>query len=318
MSAEPIIDTKKQRIVTAGYFTFLFGAILFLILMFFGYIAVPVLWVIGLLYFVVFFVSYLLGMAAKRGIDIKKATPTTKKITVSFDKYLEMVVKHEDAYGFLYESGGSGCTCMCMCFMLPLLVFLPNILPLFSPIFEEQWPLLYVNLVLLIIFSIVAYTAGFRAVKVDPDIIFKKPPRDGIFEYAEALSSIEGIRPEVEVTISEIEGNLAIMDATPILKLEGFPDEAQLKIQFSDSGFLYPYLVATYYKGPQVEKHKERVKLGVRYPALIEYMMDDEVTVLVGRFDIPKRSSAVPYISIDDFRQLAKEVVSRLRAMAAS
>ncbi|MCF2136323.1 MAG: hypothetical protein K9W43_03700 [Candidatus Thorarchaeota archaeon] len=317
MSNDTLVNTAKQRLMVTAYFLFMVGNIMFLMLTLFNYIYVPFLMVLLLVYCAVTFGSFLFGVAAKRGIDVKKLSPITKKVTVSSDKYDEMVVKHNDAYGHLYSKTGSGCQCILL-FFIPFFILFANFYFIEFPIFGEQFDLFYANTILLIIISVATYTTGFDAVQADPNIEIKKAPQGEIFEYADALSSVDGIRPEVEVTINESHGNLVIMDAEPKLNLEGFPDEVQLKLQASDSGFLYPYIVATYYKGPHVDEHKERVKIGARYPVLLEYQMDGEVTVLIGRFDIPKRSSSVPNISIDDFRLLANEIIDRLRGMVSS
>ncbi|MHA1943351.1 MAG: hypothetical protein ACW96M_03045, partial [Candidatus Thorarchaeota archaeon] len=52
--------------------------------------------------------------------------------------------------------------------------------------------------------------------------------------------------------------------------------------------------------------------IATRYPALLEYSMDEDVIVIVARFNIPQRTSSVPSISTSDFRDLAALLASEL------
>ncbi len=274
--------------------------------------------VLLLLYVLSMFLSLAFGVGAKRGIDIHATGLETTKVTVPIDEYEDMVVKHRDAYAHLYNKSGGGCLCFCFTFIFPFMVLLLNLIIDDIVIIGRPWDQLYVNMVLLILSSVIPYSIGFQMVNVDPEQIFKEPPSGDLFDYVEALSNVNGIEPMVEVTLGKSGDLLVIMDAEPKLKLTGFPDTVQVKVQASHSGFTYPYLVATIFKGPKVEKHVERIKKHRGYPILMEYMMDDEVTVLVARFDIPKRTSSVPHISNSAFATLAEELVETLRTMTAS
>ncbi|RLI52483.1 MAG: hypothetical protein DRO87_13120, partial [Candidatus Thorarchaeota archaeon] len=101
--------------------------------------------------------------------------------------------------------------------------------------------------------------------------------------------------------------------AEPKVGVKGLPDTVRIRIQVSHSGFDYPYLVGTVYKGAPVEETVETIKIRTRYPALLEYSMDENVTVIVARFKVPKRSSRVPYISDEDFRALARLLAEKLK-----
>ncbi|MFW9869467.1 MAG: hypothetical protein ACFFEL_07560, partial [Candidatus Thorarchaeota archaeon] len=93
----------------------------------------------------------------------------------------------------------------------------------------------------------------------------------------------------------------------------GLPETVQMQVQVSHSGFAYPYLVGTIYKGGKISSKEETFRIATRYPALLEYSMDDDVIVIVARFDIPQRTSSVPNISVRDFRSLAILLADELK-----
>jgi hypothetical protein len=117
----------------------------------------------------------------------------------------------------------------------------------------------------------------------------------------------------MNVELGEREEVLTILDAESTAHVEGLPDAVTIRVKVSHSGFAYPYLVGTVYKGAEVLPVQKYPVIGTKYPAMLEFSMDDDVTVIVARFDIPKRTSSVPNISKKDFRALAEVLVKELK-----
>ena len=109
-------------------------------------------------------------------------------------------------------------------------------------------------------------------------------------------------------------GTQTILEAEVKSYVQGLPDTVQVRVQVSHSGFAYPYLVGTVYKGFPVETTSESHKLPrVKYRVALEYSMDEEVVVIVARFDIPKKSSGMPNITTAGFRKLAAFLAIKLK-----
>lgn len=175
----------------------------------------------------------------------------------------------------------------------------------------------FVDSVILItvLYAIVAVTGfvfGFRIPKIDAQEFFKAPVMGDTYEFARAMSGVTGIRAGMNVELGIREGVQTILDAEIKAYVQGLPETVQMKVQVSHSGFAYPYLVGTIYKGGTIAPREERYRIHTRYPALFEYSMDDDVIVIVARFDIPKRTSSVPSISTRDFRELAAVLAGEL------
>jgi hypothetical protein len=137
--------------------------------------------------------------------------------------------------------------------------------------------------------------------------------RGDVYEFASELEDVPSIRAGMNVEIGEREGVLTILEAESNAHVEGLPDTVTIKVQVSHSGFAYPYLVGTVYKGAEVLPVEKYPVVKTKYPAMLEFSMDDDVTVIVARFDIPKRTSSVPNISKKDFRALASILAKELK-----
>ncbi len=258
--------------------------------------------------------SFMLGALSKRAIDYVEGEWEETKVWVSFSDYEKMVEEYEDAYGHLYGNPGGCAWIFCM---LPL-AFAFGLLSSFyqtlaSPLFD---PLVDSLLIILILYSVVGVTGfviGFRIPGIDAEEFFKPPIMGDVYNFASQLEKVPGIRAGLNVELGVRSGVQTIMDAKIKTYVDGLPDTVSVQVQVSHSGFAYPYLVGTVYKGSRVAASKERYNIGTRYPAMIESSMDGEVAVFVARFDIPSRTSSVPSISGRDFRRLAALLAESLK-----
>ncbi|MFW9794009.1 MAG: hypothetical protein ACFFEE_06900 [Candidatus Thorarchaeota archaeon] len=269
------------------------------------YIGIP----IGL-----FFLSLGMGAGSKRAIDYVPGEWEKQKIWIDFNEYENMVEQYEEAYGDLYAHPGDICSCMCSFLFIASLGFVMLILPSFSIILFD--PLIDSILLITVLYAIVAvagFVFGFRIPKIDAQEFFKAPVMGDVYEFARALAGVRGIRAGMNVEIGVREGVQTIIDAEVKSYVQGLPETVQIQVQVSHSGFAYPYLVGTVYKGGTVSPREETYRIATRYPALLEYSMDKDVIVIVARFNIPTRTSSVPHISIRDFRDLAALLAEELR-----
>ena len=264
--------------------------------------------------FILFVLSIIFGLGVKRAINYIPGKWEHIKKWVSFKEYEEIVDKYEAAYGNLFASTGAQSTLVCC--LIPLL----TVIGVFFIIYQEFiGPLLgntlYSILIVPLLYGIIGFVGfliGFRSIKIDSDEFFKPPEKGDNYEFASALASVPYLRDGVNVELGEREGVLTLLDAEWKIYVKDLPETVNVKVQVSHSGFAYPYLVGTIYKGPHVGKNTETLRIGTRYPAIIEYSMDKEVTVLVARFDIPSRTSSVPSISTGDFRKLGATLAGKL------
>ena len=326
MSMESMIDTSRQKAVNRAFVVVVVIALALGVLARFDLtlsIGMDFLTMFCLVPLGVSLIGLVFGGLSKRAIDYVPGPWKTRRVFVSIEEFKEMYERHEEAYGHLFPDTSS-CFSSCYCFafggcvlgvLLTLGIFLiGSSTPVFNTLIDSI--LLYTFNV--IVASVMGFIVGYKIVSIDPEKSIPKPSVDHhTIDFLSALARVPGVRTGFDVQLGERAGLLALMEAEPKAYIEGLPDTVQLKLQISRSGFVYPYIVATYYKGPTVEEHKERQRLGTKYPAIFEYMMDKDVTVIVGRFDIPKRTSSVPHISDRDFYVLAVAVVSRMRELAA-
>lgn len=318
MSKDVIVDYTKQVTVNR-----VFAAIVILIAAFalvWKYIGfddpstvlpVNILIPSGLLLF-----SAIMGALSKRAIDYIPGEWEEQKVSVTFKEYEDMVESFEDAYGHLFSHGADYCG---LCLLLPIAVVLGWLAVLFEGSGETLFtPLIDSLLLVVIIYAIVSavgFVLGFRIPSIDAKEFFKLPELDrDVYDFASELQYVDELRAGLNVTLGVREEVQTIKNADIRIHVEGLPDTVAIKVQVSHSGFAYPYLVGTAYKGNPVDTGAESFRIGAKYPALVEYSMDKNVTVMVARFDIPKRTSAVPHISSQDFRRLALLLVSRLKA----
>lgn len=316
MSGDTIVDYSRQ-----GRVNLAFAAILIISIAYAVLLRVTtsdpqsvVLELYTILPIVLMLASVMMGALSKRAIDYVQDEWEEMKIWVSFSDYEKMVEEYEDAYGHLYGNPGGCAWIFCM---LPL-AFAFGLLSSFyqtlaSPLFD---PLVDSLLIILILYSVVGVTGfviGFRIPAIDAEEFFKPPIKGDVYDFASQLEKVPGIRAGLNVELGVRSGVQTIMDAKVKTYVDGLPDTVSVQVQVSHSGFAYPYLVGTVYKGSRVAVSKERYSIGARYPAMIETSMDGEVSVFVARFDIPERTSSVPSISSRDFRRLAALLAESLK-----
>ncbi|MFW9982452.1 MAG: hypothetical protein ACFFE3_11115 [Candidatus Thorarchaeota archaeon] len=269
------------------------------------YIGIPV---------VLFLISLGMGAGSKRAIDYIPGTWEKRKAWVDFVEYEDMLEKYEESYGDLYSHPGDICGCGCSFIFIAILGFVMLILPEFNIVLFS--PLIDSIILITVLYSIVAvagFVFGFRIPKIDAQEFFKAPVKGDVYEFARALSGIRSVRAGVNVQLGVREGVQTILDAEVKAYVMGLPETVQMKVQVSHSGFAYPYLVGTIYKGGKISSKEQTFRIATRYPALLEYSMDKDVIVIVARFDIPTRTSSVPSISISDFRSLATLLADELK-----
>lgn len=317
MTDEQIIDYRRQRIVNrvfaaavviivaiALYYYFTKGdTVETILLVYFGF---P----FGLL-----ILAVILGATSKRAIDYIPGEWDESEKWVGFREYENMRQEFDEAYGDLLGHENQCCGCGLLVF---LTVFLGTLGLLHAsypqPILDLT---LQFILLLVIIYGIIAisgYILGFRIPTIDAENFFESPTTDDTYHYTNALRDASILRVGMKVRLGRRGDALTIMDAEPVATLEGLPDTVKVKVQVSSSGgFSYPYLVGTAYKGHPVPEGTKELGIRTRYNAIIEQSMDENVTVMVARFDIPKRTSSVPHISDSDFRKLGEALARELK-----
>jgi hypothetical protein len=270
-------------------------------------------WLFMVVPVVVLLASSVFGVLSKRAIDYVPGDWNETKVWMSFTDYEQTVEEYEDAYGHLYGNP-EGFTIFC--FLLPVAFalgflstyFLTLSVPLFDPLIDS----LLLLTILYVIVGVAGFVNGFRIPAIDAEEFFKAPVKGDVYDFASELQGVKGYRAGLNVKFGIRSGVQTILDAEIKTYLEGLPDTVSVGVQVSHSGFAYPYLVGTAYKGTPVSKGKERYDIGTRYAAMVETSMDGEVSVFVTRFDIPRRTSGVPNISNRDFRRLALLLAAKL------
>ncbi len=315
MSEGKIIDYSRQVNVNRAYaiIVLIFVVIGILLFNFYNHplrliivdIALP-----GIL----FLISLVMGFGSKKAIDYIPGEWQKRKTWVSFSEYEELVDKYEDAYGDLFAHSGDGMVACC----LMIFVMTTAGLSYFFHISGMQLITPFIDSILIIVFlyvinSVAAFVIGFRIPTIDSDEFFKLPVTGDTYHFASRLEGVPGIRAGMNVELGVRGGAQTILDAEVKSYIQGLPETVQVRVQVSHSGFAYPYLVGTVYQGFHVETTTENHRIRARYPAILEYSMDDEVAVIVARFNIPKRSSSVPNISTQDFRKLAAFLATKLK-----
>jgi hypothetical protein len=263
---------------------------------------------------VLLLISLALGYGSKKAIDYIPGEWEKRKAWVSFSEYNVMAEEYEDAYGDLYAHPGDYVLCCCI---FPITIAI-GVMIYFFQIFGSELINPFLDSVLLIgilysIVSVVGFVIGFRIPKIDTEEFFKAPIKGDTFKFAGELQGVPGIRAGMSVELGVRAGVQTILAAEVKSYVQGLPETVQVKVQVSHSGFAYPYLVGTIYKGHPIASTTEHHRIRTRYPALLEYSMDKDVVVIVARFDIPERSSSVPNISTNDFRKLAAFLATKLK-----
>ena len=261
-----------------------------------------------------FLVSLAMGAGSKRAIDYIPGKWEKKKTWVSFADYDDMVEKYEDAYGELYSHPGDTLSFFCSLIFVAILGYSIYFsqrtgLVLINPLLD---PVLFIILECSIV-AVAGFVIGFRIPSIDAQEFFKAPLKGDVYSFASELAGVRGIRAGMNVELGVRGGVQTIIDAEVKAYVQNLPETVQIKVQVSHSGFAYPYLVGTAYKGGRVEAREDTFRIGTRYPALLEYSMDKDVIVIVARFDIPERTSSVPHISMRDFRELAALLAEELQ-----
>ncbi len=260
--------------------------------------------------------SAIFGAISKRAIDYIPGTWEESKSWMAVEEYEGLVEKHNKAYRGILGDTKSSCSICCGLFSLPVIAIGIFVYGAFAqPLFST-----YLDMLLLLILSYlfvcaVGFLGGYNVTGTDADLPFAKPTKGAVFRYMAALDDVADIDAGFDVVIGARDSFKAIMESEAKARVSGLPDTAALKVQVTSSGFDYPYLVGTIYKGPQVAEREERFNIGARYPALFEYSMDGNVTIIVGRFDIPKRTSSVPRISESDFKALGRFMAAKMKEL---
>ena len=263
--------------------------------------------------------SSLFGAGSKRAIDYRTGKWKSRKVWMGFSEYEHMTEDYEDAYGVLFSHPGDTCGC---CLLLPMVGILGlggyiydlalmhgSLVPLFGVL----WDSIFLIMIIYVIASVGSFVVGFRILAIDASEFFKPLLSGDVYEFASELQAVPNIRAGMDVTIGEREDVITILEAESKASVEGLPDTVSIRVQVSHSGFAYPYLVGTVYKGAEVLPVHKYPVVKTKYPAMLEFSMDDDVTVIVARFDIPKRTSSVPNISKRDFRALANILAKELK-----
>ena len=316
MSEESIVDYSRQKNVNRFY------AVLVMI-----FIVTGAIWfyfspddlftLISVYIFFPIFVILLsagVGALSKRAIDYNPGEWTKEKVWVNFAEYEEIVEKYEDSYGHLYARQGEGCA---ICGMMIVSIIFGAMVMFYqmfaNPIFSEFIDGLLFVVILYLTVSIAGFVIGFRIPKIDATEFFKPPVKGDVTNFARELEDVPSLRAGLDVEFGVRAGVRTILNAEVKTYVEGLPDTAQVRVQVSHSGFAYPYLVGTIYKGDPVKTKKEHKRLHTKYRPLFEYDMDGEVVVIVARFDIPSRTSGIPSISGRDFQALAASLAHELK-----
>ncbi|MFW9887352.1 MAG: hypothetical protein ACFFER_04180 [Candidatus Thorarchaeota archaeon] len=315
MAEDEIVNYQRQGPVNKAFAIVLIAIIVIAALL---KISNPADEEIGFWLFMVFPVGVLListifGALSKRAIDYVPGDWKETKVWMSFTDYEQTVEEYEDAYGHLYGNP-EGFTIFCcllpMAFALGFLsaFFLTLSVPLFNPLADS----LLLLTILYLVVGVAGFLNGFRMPAIDAKEFFQAPKKGDVYDFASELQGVRGYRAGLNVKFGVRSGVQTILDAEIKTYLEGLPDTVSVGVQVSHSGFAYPYLVGTVYKGTRVSKGKERYDIGTRYPAMVETSMDGDVSVFVARFDIPRRTSSVPNISNRDFKRLALLLADQL------
>ena len=263
---------------------------------------------------VLFFVSLGMGGGSKKAIDYNPGKWEKKKTWVSFTDYENMVDQYEDAYGELYSNPGDYLSCCCSLIFIIVFGFLILMSQSMSIVLLD--PVIDQILFIVLEYSIVAvagFVIGFRIPSIDAQEFFTRPLKGDVYSFASELAGVPGIRAGMNVELGVRSGVQTIIDAEVKAYVQNLPETVQIQVQVSHSGFAYPYLVGTAYKGGRVSPHEDSFRIATRYPARLEYSMDKDVMVIVARFDIPERTSSVPHISMGDFRELAALLAGELQ-----
>ncbi len=315
MSEGKIIDYSRQVNVNRAYaiivLIFVVGGILL-----FNYYAHPLLYVIVdlILPGALFLISLIMGYGSKKAIDYVKGEWEKRKTWVSFSEYEELVDNYEEAYGDLFAHSTDSGVCFCLLVFVitttgMTYVFHNSGMNLISPLIDS----ILIIVFLYVLNSVTAFVIGFRMPTIDSDEFFKPPVTGDTYEFASQLEGVTGIRAGMSVELGVRGGTQTILEAEVKSYVQGLPDTVQVRVQVSHSGFAYPYLVGTVYKGFHVETTTESHRIKTKYPVALEYSMDEEVAVIVARFDIPKKSSGMPNITTTDFRKLAAFIAIKLK-----
>jgi hypothetical protein len=263
---------------------------------------------------VLFFVSLGMGGGSKKAIDYIPGEWEKKKAWVSFTDYDRMVEQYEDAYGELYSNPGDFLSCCCSLVFILIFGFLILMsqsmgIILLNPTLD---PIVFIVLEYSIV-AVAGFVIGFRIPSIDAQDFFKRPIKGDVYDFARELAAVPGIRAGMNIELGIRSGVQTILDAEVKAYVQNLPETVQIQVQVSHSGFAYPYLVGTAYKGGRIPTHEDSFRIGTKYPARVEYSMDKDVIVIVARFDIPERTSSVPHISMSDFRRLAGLLAAELK-----
>ena len=261
-----------------------------------------------------FVISLIMGYGSKKAIDYVPGEWEKRKTWVSFSEYEELVDNYEEAYGDLFAHSTDSMVCFCLLLFVITttvltFVFHNSGMTLISPLIDSILILVF----LYVLNSVTAFVLGFRIPTIDSDEFFKPPVTGDIYEFASQLEGVTGIRAGMSVELGIRGGTQTILEAEVKSYVQGLPDTVQVRVQVSHSGFAYPYLVGTVYKGFHVETTTESHRIKTKYPVALEYSMDEEVAVIVARFDIPKKSSGMPNITTTAFRKLAAFIAIKLK-----
>ncbi|MHA2140515.1 MAG: hypothetical protein ACXADC_11690 [Candidatus Thorarchaeota archaeon] len=315
MAEDEIVEYKRQGPVNKAFGVILFGIIAIAALLRILYPGDLELgfWLFTIIPVGVLLLSTVFGILSKRAIDYVPGEWQETKKWMSFTDYEKTVEDYEDAYGHLYGNTGG---IFGFFILLPITVALGSLsayflnlsIPLFDPLIDS----LLLLVILYAIVGVAGFVNGFRIPSIDAEEFFKAPIKGDVYDFARELQGVKGYRAGLNVKFGVRSGVQTILEAEIKTYLEGLPDTVSVGVQVSHSGFAYPYLVGTVYKGSPVSKGKERYNIRTKYPAMVETSMDGEVSVFVTRFDIPQRTSGVPSISNRDFRRLALLLADKL------
>ncbi|MGY5875441.1 MAG: hypothetical protein RTU30_06830 [Candidatus Thorarchaeota archaeon] len=317
MGAEKIVDYGQVRRISL-----IFGIILisFIVVGFLRRVTGPgdfdsLLVVYIVIPMLLFFISLVLGYGAKKTIDYIPGKWEKEKKWIPFDEYDNIIKKYEGAYGPLFSSDDNTLyACCCLPFVAIAMGFLFLFFsPLLGPLVGEPYDTILLVAIQYGVVGVGSYYMAFRAASIDEKEFFKPIETGSVFEYAQALAEVPDLRAGAFVEIGTRAGYQTIISAEIKTYVTDLPETVSVQVQVSHSGFDYPYLVGTIYKGPNLGKDEKWFTLKTSYPAMIEYSMDEDVTVLVARFDIPSRTSSVPSISKRDFQHLAQLLAMKLK-----
>lgn len=317
LAEEKIIDYSRQRIVNRVFAVAVVIIVSVALYYLFtrGNTGETILLVYFGLPFGLLILSTGLGAASKRAIDYIPGKWKETEKWVKFREYEKMREEFEEAYGELLGHRGQCCGCIAM---VVITLFL-GLLALFygefaEPIIDLTFELVLLLIIIYGIIAIAGYIFGFRLPTIDAETFFEAPTTDDTYHYAKALQDATGLRVGMKVKLGKRGDALTIMDAKPVANIAGLPETVGVEVQVSSSGgFSYPYLVGTVYKGHPVSEATNELGIQTRYDAIIEQSMDNDVVVMVARFDIPKRTRSVPHISDSDFRKLGTALVAELK-----